>query len=186
MQLYYIELDVHRCGSGGSVRACHAAGPGSNPGRDKFPGWGFSGFFPTCKCREYLGPKVPEYHLIIIINDYGRQWPEMLTRPKASNIHTCTWSVFIHSIRAEISYTSALAAVFLHLRASVPRVSTSQSKLVAVTAVDTETHIPTHKQTSLSFIFQSKTLVIVKLYHNSILRATQQVVISFRFTLCIN
>ena len=37
----------------------------------------------------------------------------------------------------------------------------------------TETHIPTQKQTSLSFIFQSKTLVNVILYYNSILRATQ-------------
>ena len=29
---------VHRCGASGSMRACHAAGPGSIPGRDKFPG----------------------------------------------------------------------------------------------------------------------------------------------------
>ena len=29
---------VHSCGSGGSMPACHAAGPGSIPGRDKFPG----------------------------------------------------------------------------------------------------------------------------------------------------
>ena len=28
---------VHRCGTGGSMRACHVAGPGSIPGRDKFP-----------------------------------------------------------------------------------------------------------------------------------------------------
>ena len=41
---------VHRCGTGGSMRACHAAGPGSIPGRDKFPGWGFFVvFFLTCK-----------------------------------------------------------------------------------------------------------------------------------------
>ena len=33
---YYVI--VHRCGTGGSMRACHAAGPGSIPGRDKFPG----------------------------------------------------------------------------------------------------------------------------------------------------
>ena len=32
---------VHRCGASGSMRACHAAGPGSIPGRDRFPGWGF-------------------------------------------------------------------------------------------------------------------------------------------------
>ena len=36
---------VHRCGTGVSMRACHAAGPGSIPGRDKFPGWGFFGAF---------------------------------------------------------------------------------------------------------------------------------------------
>ena len=29
---------VHRYGLGGSVRACHAAGSGTIPGRDKFPG----------------------------------------------------------------------------------------------------------------------------------------------------
>ena len=28
---------VHRCGASGSMRACHAAGPGSIPGRYKFP-----------------------------------------------------------------------------------------------------------------------------------------------------
>ena len=29
---------VHRCGGSGSMLPCHAAGPGSIPGRDKFPG----------------------------------------------------------------------------------------------------------------------------------------------------
>ena len=29
---------VHRCGASGYMRACHAAGPGSIPGWDKFPG----------------------------------------------------------------------------------------------------------------------------------------------------
>ena len=29
---------VHRCGAGGSMRACHAAGPGSIPGWDKLSG----------------------------------------------------------------------------------------------------------------------------------------------------
>ena len=28
---------VHRCGASGFMRACHAAGPGSIPGRDRFP-----------------------------------------------------------------------------------------------------------------------------------------------------
>ena len=32
---------VHCCGSGDSMRACHATGPGSIPGRDKFSGWTF-------------------------------------------------------------------------------------------------------------------------------------------------
>ena len=41
---------VHSCGPGGGMHACHAAGPGSIPGRDKFPGWFFfSGCFLTCK-----------------------------------------------------------------------------------------------------------------------------------------
>ena len=53
---------LHRCGASGSVRACPAAGPGSIPGRDKFPGWGFFGIFPHLydKCREALGPQGPQ------------------------------------------------------------------------------------------------------------------------------
>ena len=31
-------LFVHRCGPGGCMHTCHAAGPGSFTGRDKFPG----------------------------------------------------------------------------------------------------------------------------------------------------
>ena len=42
-------MGVHRYGSGGSMRACHAAGPGSIPGRDEFMGDVFSWFFLTCK-----------------------------------------------------------------------------------------------------------------------------------------
>ena len=34
----YSQFHVHRCGTSGSMRACHAAGPGSIPGRDRFPG----------------------------------------------------------------------------------------------------------------------------------------------------
>ena len=37
--------NIHRCRLGGSMRACHAAGPGSISGRDKFPGWVFFGVF---------------------------------------------------------------------------------------------------------------------------------------------
>ena len=33
----FIIQEVHRCGESGSMRACHAAGPGSIPGRDRFP-----------------------------------------------------------------------------------------------------------------------------------------------------
>ena len=43
--LYYYYY-VHCCGASASMRACHEAGPGSIPGRDKFPGWGFFGGFP--------------------------------------------------------------------------------------------------------------------------------------------
>ena len=52
---------VHRCGASASMRACHAAGRGSIPGRDNFPGWGFFGVFPhqSDKCQETLGPQGP-------------------------------------------------------------------------------------------------------------------------------
>ena len=40
------DLFVNCCGASGSMRACHAAGPGSIPSQDKFPGWGFFGVFP--------------------------------------------------------------------------------------------------------------------------------------------
>ena len=38
MMMMMMWHSVHRCGASGSMRACHAAGPGSIPGRDKFPG----------------------------------------------------------------------------------------------------------------------------------------------------
>ena len=66
-----LQLQIHRCGAGGSMHAYHAAGPGSISGRDKFPGWGFffGGF--SSPIRQMLGsfrpPKVPEYHLAIIM-----------------------------------------------------------------------------------------------------------------------
>ena len=53
---------VHRCGSGSSMRACHAAGPCSIPSQDKFPRWGFFGVFPlTCKAnvRKLNAPQGP-------------------------------------------------------------------------------------------------------------------------------
>ena len=37
--LLSLNVYIHRCGPGGSMRACHAAGPDSIPGRDRFPGW---------------------------------------------------------------------------------------------------------------------------------------------------
>ena len=33
-----VEVVVHRCGASGSMRACHAAGPGSITVGDKYPG----------------------------------------------------------------------------------------------------------------------------------------------------
>ena len=61
------QIWVHRCGPGGSVRACHTAGPGSIRGRDKFPGWDIFGAFPHLydKCREALctqGPRISFGH----------------------------------------------------------------------------------------------------------------------------
>ena len=72
------------------MRACHAAGPGSIPGQDKFPGGGFSS-----PVRQMSGSFRPSRSLNIIwpslsslIIHYGRQCPEMLTCPKTLNIHT--------------------------------------------------------------------------------------------------
>ena len=84
---------VNPCGASGSMRACHAAGPGSIPGRDKFPVWGFSRGFSS-PVRQMSGsfrpPRSPNIiwpSVSSIIIHYGRQWPEMLTRPKTWNIH---------------------------------------------------------------------------------------------------
>ena len=61
---------VHRCGASGSMRACHAVGPGSIPSRDRFSGWGFFRGYSS-PVRQMSGnfrpPKVPEYHLAVII-----------------------------------------------------------------------------------------------------------------------
>ena len=35
-----------RCGQGGNIVVSQLAGPGSIPGRDNIPGWGFSRGFP--------------------------------------------------------------------------------------------------------------------------------------------
>ena len=38
IKIIIIIILVHLCGASGSMRACPAAGPGSIPGRDRFPG----------------------------------------------------------------------------------------------------------------------------------------------------
>ena len=55
------KLCVHRCGAGGSMRACHAAGPGSISCPDTFLGRVFFRGFssPVNQCQEALGPIVP-------------------------------------------------------------------------------------------------------------------------------
>ena len=55
--MYYVMM-IHRCGAGGSMRACHAAGLDSIPGRDVSWVRIFRVFFPH---------KVPGYHLAVII-----------------------------------------------------------------------------------------------------------------------
>ena len=80
---YYKKL-VHRRGTSGSMRACHAAGPGSIPGRDKFPGWGFFGGFSSPVRRmsgsfRTISPRISfAHHNHPSSFHYGRQWPEML------------------------------------------------------------------------------------------------------------
>ena len=90
-------MEQYRNGPPLWVRRQHARLSRSGPGFDprsgqvswvRFCSW----FFLTCKTnvRKLWAPKVPEYHLAVIIitkND-GRQWPEVLTRPKTLNIHT--------------------------------------------------------------------------------------------------
>ena len=62
VHLVLLLTGLHRCGPGGSMRACHAVGPGSIPGREKFPGWVFFGVFLHLynKCREALGSQGPQ------------------------------------------------------------------------------------------------------------------------------
>ena len=84
---------VHRCGSGGSMRACHVAGQGSIPGRDRNPGWGFFRVFSwparqVSRSFRPQGPRISFGHqssLSSITIHYGRKWPDMLTHPKTSN-----------------------------------------------------------------------------------------------------
>ena len=76
---------VHRCGAGCSMRACHAAGPGSIIGRDNFPGWGFSGIFP----HEW----VSELWVSSIMFVWSRWWPQHLTNPSSGEaLHVLVWS----------------------------------------------------------------------------------------------
>ena len=81
---------VHRCGASDSMRACHGAGPGLIPGRDKFPGWGF--FSPVRQMSgSFRPPRSPNIiwpSLSSILIHYGHQWSEMLMHPKTWNIHT--------------------------------------------------------------------------------------------------
>ena len=71
---YYITyVLVHRCGASGSMRACHAEGSGSIPGRDRFPRWGIFVVFPHLwdKCQETLGPRGPRI-------SFGRRNPHSI------------------------------------------------------------------------------------------------------------
>ena len=61
-----------RCGTGGSMRACHAVGPGSIPGRDKIPGWGFFGFFSS-PIRQMSGSFRPQGPGILFGHHYHHQ-----------------------------------------------------------------------------------------------------------------
>ena len=97
----FSNLSVHRCEASGSMRACHAVGPGSIPGREKFPGWCFFRGFSS-PVRQMLGSFRPPMSPNIIwpslsssLIHYGRQWPEMLTCLKTSNIHPTLPSLYL-------------------------------------------------------------------------------------------
>ena len=87
-KLHKLHLNcVHRCGANGSMRACHAVGPGSIPGRVRFPGWGFFRGYSS-PVRQMSGnfrpPKVPEYHLaVVFIIPYSPCWDDWV----------CDWCV---------------------------------------------------------------------------------------------
>ena len=54
---------IYRRGAGGSLCACHAADLGKIPGQEKFPGWGFSEFFLTCKTNVRSFRPIREHRL---------------------------------------------------------------------------------------------------------------------------
>ena len=109
-----ISFFVHRCGASGSMRACHAAGPGSITGRDRFPGF-FRGFSsPVRKCQETLGPQGPRlsfgrrnHHSIFALWDdwvcawcvlsfmfvLSRRWPRhWADHSTGEALHVLVWS----------------------------------------------------------------------------------------------
>ena len=49
MSIWYKIFIINVKKAGGGMRDCHTPGPSSILGRDKFPGWGFSGFSLTYK-----------------------------------------------------------------------------------------------------------------------------------------
>ena len=79
------------------VLACHAVGP-----------VGIS--FLSGSLRPPRSPNIIWPSLSSIIIHYGRQWPEMLTRPKTSNIHT------VHTIEIDnrwmVTYSPMLSQIF--------------------------------------------------------------------------
>ena len=93
-----------------------------------FLGEVFSGLFFTCKTnvRKLLAPRSPNIIWPSLSSSlsihYGRQWPEMLTRPKNLNIHTYTYegtidhARYIREILApfcdELTYAERLSVYF--------------------------------------------------------------------------
>ena len=102
---------VHRCGASGSMRACHAAGPGSIPGRDKFPGWGFSRGFSS-PVRQTSGsfrpPRSPNIiwpSLSSIIIHYGRHNDLRCWRALKPEIYIHTWSQLLQRVQTGNYFT---------------------------------------------------------------------------------
>ena len=62
-QLHYVNssttIEVHCCGTSGSMHACHEVGLGSIPIRDKLPGWGCFGVFPHLQMSGSFRPQGP-------------------------------------------------------------------------------------------------------------------------------
>ena len=114
-----IQIDVHRYGAGGSMRACRAAGQCSIPVWDKLPGWGFRVFFsPVRKIWGSFRPRISfghcnhPYHIrLVVMNEWMvcivfnarvvSGWPRYCADPSSGEaVHVLVWSKSVYVIQS--------------------------------------------------------------------------------------